>query len=57
MSAADRVAELTTTFAAPSLDVAWLLCDRHPAERPAFTVVDAVGGASTLTYGEVSSAR
>ncbi|MFJ4648843.1 AMP-binding protein [Streptomyces bobili] len=55
MSAADRVAELTTTFAAPSLDVAWLLCDRHPAERPAFTVVDAVGGASTLTYGELAA--
>ncbi|MEV5493522.1 AMP-binding protein [Streptomyces bobili] len=55
MSAADRVAELTTTFAAPSLDVARLLCDRHPAERPAFTVVDAVGGAFTLTYGELAA--
>ncbi|MFG3268234.1 AMP-binding protein [Streptomyces bobili] len=54
MSAADRVAELTTTFAAPSLDVARLLCDRHPAERPAFTVVDAAG-ASTLTYGELAA--
>ncbi|MCX5528779.1 AMP-binding protein [Streptomyces bobili] len=55
MSAADRVAELTTTFAAPSLDVARLLCDRHPAERPAFTVVDAVGEAFTLTYGELAA--
>ncbi|MFG3516832.1 AMP-binding protein [Streptomyces bobili] len=55
MSAADRVAELTTTFAAPSLDVARLLCDRHPAERPAFTVVDAAGGATTLTYGELAA--
>ncbi|MDX3568568.1 AMP-binding protein [Streptomyces sp. ID05-47C] len=55
MSAADRVAELTTTFAAPSLDVARLLCDRHPAERPAFTVIDAVGGALTLTYGELAA--
>ncbi|MFM9633413.1 MULTISPECIES: AMP-binding protein [Streptomyces] len=55
MSAADRVAELTTTFAAPSLDVARLLCDRHPAERPAFTVVNAAGGATTLTYGELAA--
>ncbi|WP_328733952.1 AMP-binding protein [Streptomyces bobili] len=55
MSAADRVAELTATFAAPSLDVARLLCDRHPAERPAFTVVDAAGGATTLTYGELAA--
>jgi acetyl-CoA synthetase len=35
--------------------VAGLLCDQHPAERPAFTVVDGAGGASTLTYGELAA--
>ncbi|MEU6228902.1 AMP-binding protein [Streptomyces sp. NPDC047042] len=55
MSAADRVAELAGTFAAPSLDVAGLLCDRHPADHVAFTVVDGAGTASTLTYGELAA--
>ncbi len=55
MSAADRVAELTATFAAPSLTVAELLCDRHPADRVAFTVVDSDGKASTLSYGELAA--
>ncbi|WLW50528.1 AMP-binding protein [Streptomyces sp. YU58] len=55
MSAADRVAELTATFAAPSLDVARLLCDRHPADHVAFTVVDGGGKASTLSYGDLAA--
>ncbi|MEU6226309.1 AMP-binding protein [Streptomyces sp. NPDC047042] len=55
MSAADRVADLTGTFAAPSLDVAGLLCDRHPSDRVAFTVVAGSGTASTLTYGELAA--
>ncbi|MEI5519779.1 AMP-binding protein [Streptomyces brasiliscabiei] len=55
MSAADRVAELTATFKAHSLDVAHLLCDRHPADRVAFTVVDGAGRASTLTFGELAA--
>ncbi|MET7693765.1 AMP-binding protein [Streptomyces sp. NPDC005483] len=55
MSAADRVTELTATFAAPSLDVAGLLCDRHPANQTAFTVVDSDGKASTLSYGELAA--
>jgi len=50
MRAADRVAELTAAFAAPSLDVAGLLCDRHPTDRTAFTVVDSDGKAATLTF-------
>ncbi|MFJ8000311.1 AMP-binding protein [Streptomyces sp. NPDC096310] len=54
MSATDRVAELTTTFSAPSLNAAWLLCDRHPADRVAFTVVDSAGESSTLSYGELA---
>lgn len=55
MSAADRVTELTTTFTAPSLNVAWLLCDQHPADRVAFTVVDAAGESSALSYGELAA--
>ncbi|MEO6090897.1 MAG: AMP-binding protein [Umezawaea sp.] len=56
MSAADRVAELTARFSAPSLDVAWLLCDLHPADRVAFTVVDGAGEPSTLSFGELATA-
>ncbi len=56
MSAADRVAELTATFTAPSLNVAWLLCDQHPADRVAFTVVDGAGEPSTLSYGDLAAA-
>ncbi|MFI1353915.1 AMP-binding protein [Streptomyces sp. NPDC020898] len=56
MSAADRVAELTATFTAPSVDVARLLCDQHPADRVAFTVVDGTGEPSTLSYGELAAA-
>ncbi|MGW0422206.1 AMP-binding protein [Streptomyces sp. NPDC003015] len=55
MSAADRVAELTSAFTAPSLNVAWLLCDRHAAENVAFTVVDGDGKAATLTYGALAT--
>lgn len=55
MSAADRVAELTAQFTASSLDVAWLLCDQHPDDRVAFTVVDGAGEPSTLSYGELAA--
>ena len=55
MSAADRVAELTAEFSAPVLNVAWLLCDRHPADHVAFTVVDGDGEPSTLFFGELAA--
>ncbi|MGW5715156.1 AMP-binding protein [Amycolatopsis sp. NPDC003865] len=55
MSAADRVAELKAQFTAPVLDVAWMLCDRHPDDRVAFTVVDAAGAASTVSFGELAA--
>lgn len=57
MSSADRVAELTATFAVPSLDVAGLLYDRHPADHVTFTVVDGNGNgnASRLTFGDVAA--
>jgi len=54
MSAAERVAELAATFGAEDANVAWLLCDRHPADDVAFTVVDAEGEASTLTFGQLA---
>ena len=34
-----RVAELLATFDRPDLNLAELLCDRHPADAVAFTVV------------------
>ncbi|MFI5681233.1 AMP-binding protein [Streptomyces cellulosae] len=55
MSAADRVAELTATFAAPSVDVASLLCDQHPADHVAFTVVDSTGEPSSLSFAELAA--
>lgn len=55
MSAADRVAELTATFTAPTLNVPWLLCDRHAPENVAFTVVDGGGKAATLTFGALAA--
>src|SRR5205085_11227070 len=32
---------------------AWLLCDRHPAESIAFTLVEQDGSRADLTYGEL----
>jgi len=54
MSAVERVAELAATFGAEDAEVAWLLCDRHPANDVAFTVFDAAGEASTLTFGQLA---
>ncbi|SNQ46704.1 Acetyl-CoA synthetase [Frankia canadensis] len=54
MGAAGRVAELTATFTAPRLDVAWLLCDRHPADQVAFTVVDDPDAPTVLSFGELA---
>jgi acetyl-CoA synthetase len=55
MSAAERVDELAATFGAVDAQVAWLLCDRHPADDVAFTVVDAAGEASVLTFGQLAA--
>jgi len=54
-----RVREILETFADPGANVAWLLCDRHPADRTALTVVAAGGSSHTFTYGQLaaSSAR
>lgn len=48
-----RVLELLGLFGAPDACAAELLCDRHPAEAVAFTVVEADLSATDLTYGEL----
>jgi len=55
MSVADRVDELAATFGAVDAQVAWLLCDRHPADDVAFTVVDAAGETSVVTFGQLAA--
>jgi acetyl-CoA synthetase len=55
MNAAERADELAATFGAEDAQVAWLLCDRHPADDVAFTVVDAAGEASVLTFGQLAA--
>ena len=54
-----RVREILDTFADPDADVARLLCDRHPADRTALTVVSVDLEPTTYTYGDLaaSSAR
>ncbi len=48
-----RLSELVEVFSAPDADAAWLLCDRHPAESIAFTLVEQDGSRADLTYGEL----
>ncbi|WP_052136108.1 AMP-binding protein [Arthrobacter sp. PAMC 25486] len=48
-----RVQELLDTFAAPGANAAELLCDRHPAEATAFTVIDAELNFVDISYGEL----
>ncbi|MFI6436384.1 AMP-binding protein [Streptomyces sp. NPDC050759] len=49
----DRVRELLGLFGAPDACAAELLCDRHPADAVAFTVVEADLSATDLTYGDL----
>ncbi|WP_198659314.1 AMP-binding protein [Nocardiopsis sp. FIRDI 009] len=53
-TAAERVRELIARFDAPDACVAELLCDRHPADAVAFTVVEPDLSARDLTYGWLS---
>ena len=41
-----RVAEILDQYSTPHADVAWLLCDRHPVERVALTVIDELNAVS-----------
>ncbi|MFI1328659.1 AMP-binding protein [Streptomyces sp. NPDC020845] len=54
-----RMADLLKTFGDPAACTAHLLCDRHPADAVAFTVVGADLSGHDMTYGELreSSAR
>lgn len=52
-AAESRVRELLDVFSAPDACAADLLCDRHPADAVAFTVVEADLSARDLTYGEL----
>ncbi|WBO69010.1 AMP-binding protein [Streptomyces camelliae] len=49
----DRVRELLDLFGVPDACAAGLLCDRHPADSVAFTVVEKDLTATDLTYGEL----
>src|SRR5690606_13643139 len=49
-----RVAELLATFDTEGRDLGHLLCDRHPADAVAFTVVQPDLTMRDLTYGELS---
>ncbi|MFF9778779.1 AMP-binding protein [Streptomyces sp. NPDC013978] len=52
-TASERVQELLARFGSPKACAAELLCDRHPADAVAFTVVEADLSARDLTYGEL----
>ncbi|WP_433602089.1 AMP-binding enzyme [Nocardia sp. CA-135953] len=48
-----RVRELLEAYDGPDVSAADLLCDRHPADRIAFTIVDPDLTSTDLTYGEL----
>lgn len=49
-----RIRTLLDMYDGPEACAAELLCDRHPADRVAFTVVEADLTATDLTYGELA---
>nr|WP_225729797.1 MULTISPECIES: AMP-binding protein [unclassified Nocardia] len=53
---AARVRELIDEYDGPEACAADLLCDRHPADRVAFTIVEPDLSARELTYGELRDA-
>lgn len=53
MTPDERVAELLQTFDRDGLVLAELLCDRHPADDVAFTIVQPDLSGVDLTYGEL----
>ena len=52
-TAMDRVHQLLADYASPRACVADLLCDRHPAEAAAYTLVEPDLTRRVLTYGEL----
>ena len=53
MSAEARIDEMLKVFGDPGADAAWLLCDRHPEDAVAFTVIEPDLSSRNLTYGEL----
>ncbi len=53
MGIGTRVQEFLDMFAVPGANAAQLLCDRHPAEAIAFTVIDAELSSVDISYGEL----
>jgi acetyl-CoA synthetase len=53
VSTTERVGELLGVYGAPEANAAELLCDRHPADAVAFTVIEADLSAHDLTYGDL----
>ena len=53
MTTDGRVRELLDRYDTPDACVAALLCDDHPADAVAFTVVEADLSAVDLTYGDI----
>lgn len=54
MTPDERVSQLLETFDRPDLTLAELLCDRHPADAVAFTVIHSDLSSVDLTYGELA---
>lgn len=48
-----RISELLAAYDQPTADAADLLCDRHPADAVAFTIIEADLSAQDLTYGQL----
>ena len=51
MSTDERVSELLAEYGSADANAAELLCDRHPADAVAFTVIEPDLSATDLTYG------
>jgi acetyl-CoA synthetase len=52
-SVTSRVRELLAAYGDPRASVAWLLCDRHPADAVAYTIVEPDLSSTRLTYGQL----
>ncbi|MGO4317984.1 AMP-binding protein [Agrobacterium sp. MCAB5] len=52
-STQDRVLELVQTYSSADFNVAWHLCDRHPADAVAHTIIGDDLSSAKLTYGEL----
>lgn len=53
---AAHIDELRNLYSSPDLSLAHVLCDRHLADAPAFTIVKPDLTDTTLTYGELRAA-